>query len=119
MRIDWLEPFGAVVKGFSGGAEDRAALPWIIARNRVVVLRNGASDDAALVSLLGGLGEPLFTLGETAVPTAPQLNIVSNVGRKAPPRSVFHTDTSYVVQPPAFTALLAVVACWGRRNAVL
>jgi taurine dioxygenase len=42
------------------------------------------------------------------VPGHPELNIVSNVGRSKPPRSTFHTDTSYVRRPPAFTALRAV-----------
>ena len=50
----------------------------------------------------------MFTLGETPVPEAPDINIVSNVGRTVSPRSVFHTDTSYVDQPPAFGAMRAV-----------
>ena len=32
---------------------------------------------------------------------------MTNVGRTRAPRSVFHTDTSYVAEPPAFTALKA------------
>jgi taurine dioxygenase len=36
------------------------------------------------------------------------LNLVTNVGRTRPPRSSFHTDTSYVRTPPAYTALRAV-----------
>jgi taurine dioxygenase len=42
------------------------------------------------------------------VPGYPDLNVVSNVGRTTPPRSVFHVDTSYVRRPPAYTALRAV-----------
>ena len=38
----------------------------------------------------------------------PELNVVSNVGRSSPPRSQFHVDTSYVSDPPAYTALRAV-----------
>ena len=38
----------------------------------------------------------------------PDLNVVSNVGRATKPRSVWHTDSSYFEQPPAFTALRAV-----------
>ena len=38
----------------------------------------------------------------------PDLNVISNVGRTTPPRSTFHVDTSYVRQPPAYTALRAV-----------
>jgi taurine dioxygenase len=41
------------------------------------------------------------------VPGFPELNVVSNVGRTRPPRSTFHTDTSYVRTPPAYTALRA------------
>lgn len=33
---------------------------------------------------------------------------ISNVGRDRPPRSTFHTDTSYVRNPPLYTALRAV-----------
>ena len=38
----------------------------------------------------------------------PDLNVISNVGRTTPPRSSFHVDTSYVREPPAYTALRAV-----------
>jgi taurine dioxygenase len=38
----------------------------------------------------------------------PELNVVSNVGRETPPRSDWHVDTSYVREPPAYTALRAV-----------
>jgi taurine dioxygenase len=50
----------------------------------------------------------VFTAGETPVPGHPELNLISNVGRTTPPRSTFHTDTSYVRKPPAYTALRAV-----------
>ena len=49
----------------------------------------------------------MFTVGETPVPGFPELNVVSNIGRTRPPRSTFHTDTSYVRKPPAYTALRA------------
>ena len=54
---------------------------------------------------LRSFGPTMFTVGETPVPGHPELNVVSNVGRAEPPRSTFHTDTSYVRKPPAFTAL--------------
>ncbi len=54
------------------------------------------------------LGGPVFTVGETPLPGHPDLNLISNVGRTTPPRSVFHVDTSYVSRPPAYTALRAV-----------
>lgn len=79
-----------------------------LARHGAVVLRDRIEDDAALVELLSAIGEPMFTDGETALAHAPTLNVVSNVGRSTPPRSVFHTDSSYFARPPAVTALRAV-----------
>ncbi len=83
-------------------------LACLIASNRVVVFRDQIAGDAELVRFLRGFGELTFTEGEVPVPGAPDLNIVSNMGRTTPPRSVFHTDTSYVARPPAFTALRSV-----------
>ena len=65
-------------------------------------------DDHAFIRFLRSLGELMFTVGETPVPGFGDLNVVTNVGRTTPPRSVFHTDTSYVRRPPAYTALRAV-----------
>ena len=79
-----------------------------LVRHRVVVLRDQAVDDSDFVRFLSRLGELTFTEGETPVEGARDLNLVSNVGRTTPPRSVFHTDTSYVSRPPAFSALRAV-----------
>jgi taurine dioxygenase len=47
-----------------------------------------------LVRFLRTMGELMFTIGETPVAGAPELNVVSNVGGIRPSRSVFHTDTS-------------------------
>ena len=74
----------------------------------MVVLRGQDADDAGFVRFLRSFGPTMFTVGETPVPGHPELNVVSNVGRVKPPRSTFHTDTSYVRKPPAFTALRAV-----------
>ena len=65
-------------------------------------------DDDGFVAFLRSFGEIAFTEGEQAAPGAPDLNVVSNVGRATPPRSSFHVDTSYVSRPPAYTALRAV-----------
>ena len=65
-------------------------------------------DDAEFLAFLRKFGDPAFTQGETPVPGYPDLNVISNVGRSTPPRSVFHVDTSYVRRPPAYTALRAV-----------
>ena len=77
----------------------------------VLVIRgqpNRNVDDRAFIRFLRSLGELMFTVGETPVPGFGDLNVVTNVGRTTPPRSVFHTDTSYVRRPPAYTALRAV-----------
>lgn len=107
-----LTPFGLEVSGLdittlSGPSFDSIAK--LIAIARVVVFREQALDDLAFVRFLKGLGQLTFTDGEIPVEHAPDLNVVSNKGRLSPPRSVFHTDTSYVVCPPSFTALRPVV----------
>ena len=73
----------------------------------VVVIPDAGLDDDGFVAFLEALGPMTFTEGETPLAHQPKLNFVSNVGRKTPPRSVFHTDTSYVAVPPAYTALRA------------
>ncbi len=106
-----LQPFGVEIAGLQVASVTAASardLIELIARHRVAVFREQAVDDAAFVRFLRSLGDLTFTQGETPVDGAPDLNLVSNVGRSAPPRSVFHTDTSYVARPPAFTALRAV-----------
>jgi taurine dioxygenase len=88
--------------------KDIIALRHAVADNSFVVFRHQAVSDADFVAFLNRLGQITFTVGETPVLHQPFLNVVSNIGRTHPPRSVFHTDTSYVAQPPAFTALRAV-----------
>ena len=111
MIVTPLAPFGAEVAGVtldtvSADAADRIA--DLVARHRVVVLRRVFADDAAQCRLIAALGEPMFTDGETPVAGAPTLNVVSNVGRTTPPRSVFHTDSSYLARPPSLTLLRPV-----------
>lgn len=65
-------------------------------------------DDDAFAAFLARFGEITFTTGETPVEGRDDLNVISNVGRTTPPRSVFHVDTSYVANPPRYTALRAV-----------
>ena len=110
-----LSPFGVEVGAASIDINTVATKPGgagllraAIARHGVVVFRRQWIDDYAFASFLSQLGPLTFTAGETPVLHCPDLNIVSNVGRATPPKSVFHTDTSYVAQPPAFTALRAV-----------
>ena len=114
------QPFGAVVSGFDVtniNAQNAEQLKQWLGTHGVVVLRDAFASfdtadqvgrDAAFVKFLGYLGPLTFTDGETPVTHQPLLNCVSNVGRSTPPKSVFHTDTSYVVNPPAYTSLRAV-----------
>ena len=132
--LDWvaMQPFGAEVHGFDvsrASASGLAQLKLLLARHGVVVLRGAnstgstgdencksdasghaaADADDRFVEFLKRLGRLTFTAGETPVASQPMLNIVSNMGRTTPPKSVFHTDTSYVSQPPAYTALRPVM----------
>lgn len=106
-----LSPFGTEVKGIDIqqiNDEEITKLKQLLAGQGVVVIRNQLTTDTAFVCFLKRLGPLTFTVGETPVPNQPLLNVVSNVGRTSPPRSVFHTDTSYVAEPPAYTALKAI-----------
>lgn len=103
--------FGQVVtdvdmREFSATDIDR--IKMLLAARGVLVCRDQYLDDAGFVSFLMRLGPMIFTPGETPLAGYPMLNAVSNVGRATPPRSVFHTDSSYLTQPPAYTALRAV-----------
>ncbi|MDG4666190.1 TauD/TfdA family dioxygenase [Mycobacterium sp. 236(2023)] len=111
MRATPLTPLGADVTGMRVDALDAAQVDWmrrVLADHGVAILRDQHIDDDALLRFLRSFGEIQFTSGETPVPTHPDLNVVSNVGRTRPPRSTFHVDTSYVRTPPAYTALRSV-----------
>lgn len=106
-----LRPFGAETAAVDARdltEGDVAAIRSALADQGVLVLRGQEIDDAAFVTFLEALGEMTFTKGETPLDGFPMLNRVTNVGRTTKPRSVFHTDTSYVAEPPAYTALRAV-----------
>ena len=111
MRHTPLAPFGVEVRGARVsdlGAAEADDLRRLLADHGVAVFRRQAVDDDGFLTFLRRLGRPVFTVGETPVPGHPELNVVTNVGRSRPPRSVFHVDTSYVAHPPAYTALRAV-----------
>lgn len=102
-----LTPFGTAVIGLD--IQQLLALPtsvWfaeltrLVAASRVVVFRGQALDDGAFVKFLKGFGSLTFTEGETHVDGAPDLNLVSNVGRLTPARSVlrFHARMSAATQ---------------------
>jgi taurine dioxygenase len=112
-KIDFrvLSPFGVEVDRLRiADLQDRDinAVKNALATHGLIVFHKQSVSDADFVTFLARLGQLTFTVGETPVLDQPALNIVSNIGRVSPPKSVFHTDTSYVAQPPAFTALRAV-----------
>ena len=88
-------------------ALDAEAVRAALGEAGVAVIEGADVSDDAFVAFLEALGPLTFTEGETPLAGQPKLNFVSNVGRARPPRSVFHTDTSYVARPPAYTALKA------------
>jgi len=111
VHVTVLKPLGAQVAGLrvdtlDGQHVDR--LRVLLAEHGVLILRDQHVDDDALLRFLRSFGDVVFTEGEAPVPTQPDLNVVSNVGRSRPPRSTFHVDTSYVRVPPAYTVLRAV-----------
>jgi taurine dioxygenase len=111
MRETVTDPVGVTVTGLAIGDVDDAAvgrLRRLLADHGVVVLPDQDADDHTFLGFLRRFGAPTFTEGETPVSGFPDLNVISNVGRTTPPRSVFHVDTSYVRNPPAYTALRAV-----------
>lgn len=112
MEFRKLSPFGVEISGWrldQASADEAHLLIETISRHRIAVFADQVCDDVGLVRFLNTLGELTFTQGETPVDGSPDLNLVSNIGRSTPPRSVFHTDTSYVDRPPSFTALRPVV----------
>ena len=112
MQLDVLDPIGARVTDLRLDALDADAvahLTRLLAEHGVLIAPGQELDDAGFVGFLRSFSELAFTKGETSAPGFPELlNVVSNVGRTTPPRSVFHVDTSYVSRPPAYTALRAV-----------
>lgn len=107
-----LSPLGAEVTELTVDALDETAaqdVRMLLATDCVVVIPDQESvDDDAFLRFLRSFGDLTFTVGETPVPTHPDLNVISNVGRTTPPKSTFHVDTSYVRHPPPYTALRAV-----------
>lgn len=111
MHVTALEPIGAEVTDLS--LDDLApatveSLRALLAEHGVLVLPGQEVDDRTFEAFLRAFGPLVFTVGETPLEGHPELNVISNVGRTTPPTSQFHVDTSYVSQPPAYTALRAV-----------
>jgi taurine dioxygenase len=111
MRHSPHQPVGCEITDLSLADVDRDTVDQLrdlLARHGVLVFRNQAIDDDVFTAFLRGFGPLAFTAGETSVDGHPDLNVVSNVGRTTQPRSEFHVDTSYVRDPPAYTALRAL-----------
>ena len=111
MKHAVLHPQGVEVSDFSPAEIDDegvAELAVLLAEYGVVVLPEQHIDDAQFVDFLKRFGSLTFTTGETPVSGFEDLNVISNVGRATPPRSTFHTDSSYLRNPPSYTALRAV-----------
>ena len=70
-------------------------------------LRRSGTDPSEFAEFVARLGPLVFTPGERPLPGTGYVFEVSNVDRPRPPRSVWHTDTSYVDEPPIFTVLAA------------
>lgn len=77
-------------------------------RRGFAALADAALAPGELQRLAASLGEPMFTPGERSHPDHEHVFVVTNRGRTTPPRSVFHSDTSYVERPPSFTLLAGV-----------
>lgn len=106
-----LRPQGVTLAGLrlaDISAETAIELQYLLARHGFAVFPEQELSDAEFVTFLRRFGPLSFSKGEAPLVGFPDLNVVSNVGRKTKPRSVFHVDTSYVSNPPAYTALRAV-----------
>ncbi|WP_208353386.1 TauD/TfdA dioxygenase family protein [Pseudaestuariivita rosea] len=97
------------------GARDVKQVPFAadairdeVVHHGVAVVRNTPISAQDFIAFLRGFGELMFTAGETPVQGSEDSNLVTNVGRTAPPKSVFHSDTTYVSRPPSITGLMAV-----------
>jgi taurine dioxygenase len=106
-----LTPVGARVANLRVEALDEqtvVAMRQLLADHGMVVIPDQDVGDDSFLRFLKSFGQTMFTTGETPVPGYPDLNVITNVGRTTRPRSTFHTDTSYVRNPPAYTAIRAV-----------
>jgi taurine dioxygenase len=111
VRVAPSSPLGAVVDELSlaeVGPLEVDRLRGLLATHGVLAFPGQELGDEEFVDFLRSFGYLAFTKGEKPVIGAPELNLVTNVGRATPPRSSFHVDTSYVREPPAYTALRAV-----------
>lgn len=111
MLVTTLHPVGARVSELALSHVTREhvdQLRHLLATHGVLVMPDQDVDDATFLDFLRQFGDLIFTKGEVPAPGFPDLNVISNVGRTTPPRSLFHVDSSYLRDPPSYTALRAV-----------
>ena len=111
MRIQPKAPIGAEIEAVKLNQlteEQALEIKQLLAQYGVLVFRQQHCTDQEFVDFLKQLGPLTFTTGETPVEGHPDLNVVSNVGKKGISESRFHIDSSYFAKPPAYSALRAV-----------
>lgn len=111
MKLAVLAPIGVVLTDVSLSdptGVDIGELRHLLAEHGDIVALGQHLDEVGFVAFLERFGPLTFTDGEIPVPGLADLSVVTNVGRSAPSKSTFHTDTSYRRVPPAYTALRAV-----------
>ncbi|MEM9980931.1 MAG: TauD/TfdA family dioxygenase [Bacteroidota bacterium] len=111
MKTDYKQPLGAIITHFQltkATESEISDIKHLLANHGVLVFREQQCTDEDFTLFLKKMGSLTFTVGEVSVKHHPNLNVVTNVGRKEPPKSRFHTDSSYFTKPPAYTALRAV-----------
>ncbi|MEM1388376.1 MAG: TauD/TfdA family dioxygenase [Pseudomonadota bacterium] len=89
-------------------APDPAEIAQAAAQHGVVQVVPPVDGPGGLLALLSKMGTVIFTDGETPAPGYPDLNVVTNAGRTTKPKSVFHSDTTYIARPPSYSALIAI-----------
>ena len=93
MRHTILTPVGVAVSDLQVVAMDAASvaeLTHLLAVHGVAVMANQAIDDRAFATFLQQFGDLTFSKGEEPLPGFPDLNVITNLNRSTPPRSVFH-----------------------------
>ncbi len=111
MRIIEKRPVSAEIENLDlrkVTATEVEELKMLLAIHGMLAFRNQCCNDQEFVHFLTQMGKLTFTVGETPVEGHPNLNEVSNIGRKTTPKSRFHIDSSYYSKPPAYSALRAV-----------
>ncbi|MGE3863748.1 MAG: TauD/TfdA dioxygenase family protein [Burkholderiaceae bacterium] len=108
--LDWRQPVSEA---------DMPAVLQAWARHLVLLFRGPAADDAQLIAFSRRFGEldlcPPNDLGRTHIEAHPEIVVISNamrdgrrIGSLGNGESIWHTDMSYVAQPPKASLLHAL-----------